>query len=58
MTETASEFDRALILRRVAFHREILTASLEGTGWNWMPQRSETIPAPRPPRWWTTILLS
>lgn len=35
MTEPASEFDRPLILRRVAFHREILTASLEEYWQEW-----------------------
>jgi hypothetical protein len=35
MTEAAEEFDRTRALRRVAFHREIPTASLEGYWQRW-----------------------
>ncbi len=35
MTEAAEEFDRTLVLRRVSFHREIPTASLEGYWQQW-----------------------
>jgi hypothetical protein len=35
MTEGAEEFDRTRALRRVAFHREIPTASLEGYWQRW-----------------------
>lgn len=35
MTDAAEEFDRARALRRVAFHREIPTASLEGYWQRW-----------------------
>jgi hypothetical protein len=35
MTDAAEEFDRTQALRRVAFHREILTASLEGYWQQW-----------------------
>ena len=35
MTKAAEEFDRTLVLRRVSFHREIPTASLEGYWERW-----------------------
>ena len=35
MTDAAEEFDRTQALRRVAFHREIPTASLEGYWQQW-----------------------
>src|SRR5262245_18158637 len=35
MTEAAEEFDRTRALRRVAFHREIPTASLKGYWQRW-----------------------
>jgi hypothetical protein len=35
MSDAAEEFDRTRVLRRVAFHREIPTASLEGYWQQW-----------------------
>jgi hypothetical protein len=48
MTEAVEEFDRRLLLRRVAFHREIPTASLEGYWQQWDAPQIRNDPSAAP----------